>query len=415
MTCALLLKMVSLYLCFLEVACRDYPHPRHLCVKFPFNSTPHESYCDKCHCYVCESVAPCVHWGNGVLGIDHCHASEKFAFWKAQRKCAKISDKVLAFASKVQLTPTNQVHNEEPPADKLCFITGTGTGTGTPNGVQECGCHVSNNFQPYLVHCHLQSQSVGHIGEQVVSEGGLSPVNQVIWLPKNNPLMHNNESPAGKLCSVTNIGVPYGAQVSGCHPRNNFQPYLILYHLQRLGQAGAQFVPEGGLTPMNQGMSPYGAQISRRHPSNKFQRYLLQRPSVGQADTQFVPEGGLTPTNLLLLRRNNPLMHNEEPPASQFFSITSTGKPCGAQVSRYHLGNKFQPNLVHYISQRQSVDCAGTQFVSKVGLTPINQVLSFPSNNPLLHNEEPPVNQRCFTPGTGILSGAQEYGCHPGN
>ncbi|TKY74007.1 hypothetical protein E2542_SST02766 [Spatholobus suberectus] len=28
------------------IACRDYPHPRHLCVKFPFATTPHESYCE---------------------------------------------------------------------------------------------------------------------------------------------------------------------------------------------------------------------------------------------------------------------------------------------------------------------------------------------------------------------------------
>ncbi|KAH9288422.1 hypothetical protein KI387_032539, partial [Taxus chinensis] len=30
-----------------QVACRDFPHPRHLCVKFPFKNTPHEKYCDK--------------------------------------------------------------------------------------------------------------------------------------------------------------------------------------------------------------------------------------------------------------------------------------------------------------------------------------------------------------------------------
>ncbi|XP_048326263.1 RPM1 interacting protein 13 isoform X2 [Ziziphus jujuba] len=28
------------------VACRDYPHPRHLCQKFPFETTPHESCCE---------------------------------------------------------------------------------------------------------------------------------------------------------------------------------------------------------------------------------------------------------------------------------------------------------------------------------------------------------------------------------
>lgn len=29
-----------------QVACRDYPHSRHLCLKFPFNKTSHESHCD---------------------------------------------------------------------------------------------------------------------------------------------------------------------------------------------------------------------------------------------------------------------------------------------------------------------------------------------------------------------------------
>ncbi|KAG6707591.1 hypothetical protein I3843_06G035500 [Carya illinoinensis] len=27
-----------------QVACRDYPHSRHLCVNFPFDTTPHENY-----------------------------------------------------------------------------------------------------------------------------------------------------------------------------------------------------------------------------------------------------------------------------------------------------------------------------------------------------------------------------------
>ncbi|RWR87407.1 hypothetical protein CKAN_01634800 [Cinnamomum micranthum f. kanehirae] len=30
-----------------RVACRDYPHSRHLCAKFPFDKTPHESFCEQ--------------------------------------------------------------------------------------------------------------------------------------------------------------------------------------------------------------------------------------------------------------------------------------------------------------------------------------------------------------------------------
>ncbi|EOA12608.1 hypothetical protein CARUB_v10027358mg, partial [Capsella rubella] len=29
-----------------QVACRDYPHPRHLCLKFPFGSTSNATHCD---------------------------------------------------------------------------------------------------------------------------------------------------------------------------------------------------------------------------------------------------------------------------------------------------------------------------------------------------------------------------------
>lgn len=40
----------------------------------------------QCHCYVCDSLAPCVHWGTGVSTIDHCHATDKQETWKNQRK-----------------------------------------------------------------------------------------------------------------------------------------------------------------------------------------------------------------------------------------------------------------------------------------------------------------------------------------
>ncbi|KAB5569836.1 hypothetical protein DKX38_003629 [Salix brachista] len=73
-----------------QVACRDYPHPRHLCVEFPFGSTPHERHCHLCHCYVCDSIAPCVHWGTGFSTSDHCHATDKQELWKTQREFCRI-------------------------------------------------------------------------------------------------------------------------------------------------------------------------------------------------------------------------------------------------------------------------------------------------------------------------------------
>ncbi|KAG8370846.1 hypothetical protein BUALT_Bualt13G0025800 [Buddleja alternifolia] len=72
-----------------EVACRDFPHPRHLCAKHPFASTSHDLHCTQCHCYVCDSLAPCASWGTGFSGMDHCHATDKEERWKAERKHIK--------------------------------------------------------------------------------------------------------------------------------------------------------------------------------------------------------------------------------------------------------------------------------------------------------------------------------------
>ncbi|KAL6208868.1 hypothetical protein ACLB2K_019812 [Fragaria x ananassa] len=86
-----------------EIACRDYPHPRHLCAKFPFTSTPHEKHCNLCHCYVCDSLAPCVHWGMGTSHIGHCHATEKVDMWKVMRRNFKMGRSASMPAIKVSL------------------------------------------------------------------------------------------------------------------------------------------------------------------------------------------------------------------------------------------------------------------------------------------------------------------------
>ncbi|XXG90713.1 hypothetical protein AAC387_Pa12g2411 [Persea americana] len=72
-----------------QLACRDYPHPRHLCAKFPFSTTPHAKHCNLCHCYVCDSLAPCMYWGNGVSFADHCNSTDKEVVWRTQRQNCK--------------------------------------------------------------------------------------------------------------------------------------------------------------------------------------------------------------------------------------------------------------------------------------------------------------------------------------
>ncbi|KAM7496159.1 hypothetical protein LguiA_020573 [Lonicera macranthoides] len=90
-----------------QVACRDYPHPRYLCANFPFSSTPHKRHCDLCHCYICDSLAPCFHWGMGISFTDHCNATNKGASWKLLRKSWKNKDKApLSVTTSNQSSPT---------------------------------------------------------------------------------------------------------------------------------------------------------------------------------------------------------------------------------------------------------------------------------------------------------------------
>lgn len=68
-----------------QVACRDYPHARHLCSQFPFKSTQHRKHCLMCYCYVCDTLAPCLKWD------IHCQASDKEDKWKTLRSMCKVT------------------------------------------------------------------------------------------------------------------------------------------------------------------------------------------------------------------------------------------------------------------------------------------------------------------------------------
>lgn len=134
----------------------------------------------QCHCYVCDSIAPCVQWGNGISSIDHCHATDKDEYWKAQRNVAKTSHKALPFASKAGSIPTNQVpslpgnplmHNPGLPTRQSGSIPSTRIPYCVmPVRTQEAGCNPSNKSQSYAVSRHLLRQNVGHAGTQFISQ-----------------------------------------------------------------------------------------------------------------------------------------------------------------------------------------------------------------------------------------------------
>ncbi|KAF7070794.1 hypothetical protein CFC21_076257 [Triticum aestivum] len=72
-----------------QVACRDFPHSRHLCSNLPFGTTSHEKHCTMCYCFVCDVRAPCDYWGKGLSIDDHCHATDKETKWKTLRLASK--------------------------------------------------------------------------------------------------------------------------------------------------------------------------------------------------------------------------------------------------------------------------------------------------------------------------------------
>lgn len=112
-----------------QIACRDFPHSRHLCSNLPFSATSHVKHCImvsnrhfhalmfwgiqyvkhdrnatdtislmaccilvfqmQCHCFVCDAPAPCKYWGNSTSADDHCHATDKESKWTYMRQIFK--------------------------------------------------------------------------------------------------------------------------------------------------------------------------------------------------------------------------------------------------------------------------------------------------------------------------------------
>ncbi|KAJ3682410.1 hypothetical protein LUZ60_014983 [Juncus effusus] len=109
-----------------QVACRDFPHPRHLCANFPFSTTPHDQHCKMCHCYVCESPAPCEFWNNSastnLATISHCNATDKDPFFKKLRDVKKNSSKVPSLTSNPNF-PTNPFSRVTPPWQPIAHST----------------------------------------------------------------------------------------------------------------------------------------------------------------------------------------------------------------------------------------------------------------------------------------------------
>ncbi|KHN09395.1 uncharacterized protein LOC114406971 [Glycine soja] len=217
-----------------QIACRDYPHPRHLCVIFPYSSTPHEKHCYQCYCYVCDSVAPCPKWVTGLLGMDHCHATDESETWRTRRKIFKLG-KTAPLPSSTNYSTLSDVTNAQQnnilpfrvmsPYSMLPNQTSMSTATHT--------CSPVNSIP--------QNQSSSPITMRTCSSIHSSFQNQVSW-PNNVPSI------------ATNFTIPSGTN-RGRYPesgstlaRNRYQSQSIPQH--SLGNRAIQRVRQHGVSTL---------------------------------------------------------------------------------------------------------------------------------------------------------------------
>lgn len=164
----------------------------------------------QCHCYVCDSLAPCLNWGTGLSSIDHCHATDKLETWRTQRKSFKLGKNAKLATPKVsaaslsivppqvnQALPLNIIHLSPSPRQQIqvsrpaTLRPSSSSSFSTPNiisqgrSVQSGSVLNRNRLQPQPRLFHQQflgarnnivrrgkHHNVGNLGRQFVSSHG---------------------------------------------------------------------------------------------------------------------------------------------------------------------------------------------------------------------------------------------------
>ncbi|XP_051141690.1 uncharacterized protein LOC127258758 isoform X3 [Andrographis paniculata] len=211
-----------------EVACRDFPHARHLCAKFPFASTPHEVHCIQCHCYVCDSLAPCSHWGTGVSTFNHCHANDKEDYWISERKRIKQGGSVPPSA---KVTPTTQTSGENSLLEAMYEIPQVPDvpeyNTSMPNP-----CWSPIRIRP----CSSSAGAATAVNRARLNPSGHAPLPQSNMVSLQSHCMRNNSgsqsvqsfTPHAPLKRPGSSSFPNHRHVSGLRYHRN--PYTRRYH-----------------------------------------------------------------------------------------------------------------------------------------------------------------------------------------
>ncbi|XVF32304.1 hypothetical protein REPUB_Repub17cG0070600 [Reevesia pubescens] len=192
-----------------QIACRDFPHTRHDCAKFPFSSTLHEQHCELCHCFVCDTQAPCRYWGSGVSNTDHCHATNKEEMWKTLRKNFRLGRNVSLPVLKAPVTPHFTAvpqPNQAPLRDIIRLTSQNQVSRLTP--IRAAGNCIPQNFVPRPSIIRACSSSTRYGIPFNPSAGSRHVLNKNTMQPRSQKLLgvHHTVIQKDRGIKISNLG-----------------------------------------------------------------------------------------------------------------------------------------------------------------------------------------------------------------
>lgn len=152
----------------------------------------------QCHCYVCDSPAPCLKWGTGALSSDHCHAIRGTEPWEGQRKNFKLGLSSSIPASTnfgTSLRPGNLQPNEFVPPGVVNLSPNSVLPNQAPRSTAMCAAPSLNSIpqiqasRPTINHFHTTSLPYSSVQNQVSR-----PINTPIRTPTPSVAMPNGAS-----------------------------------------------------------------------------------------------------------------------------------------------------------------------------------------------------------------------------
>lgn len=300
---------------------------------------------------MCDSLAPCPHWGTGVNSIDHCHASDKDEYWRAERKHVKNSDKPVkkigkpatnictridSFFKSIQENPNSLPQNQgfNPVTIRPCNLSSS---FNSPNPMmgRVRGLPQPGNVAP---RCNPQSQLASvqsHPRNNNTAASRVALGNKTSHWRSNNPLplsqragiKRNGVVGASLMRSSTRLP-PFQAPVTNGHygsnqhlygtqPADSVMPRPELSSPHNMDARHANYLPSQpqiNSQPYSSCRSPdlipLQSQMPSQLPANPISLplppYVYSQPSVGKINslpapepyTKYVPDNHVPPQNV---------------------------------------------------------------------------------------------------------------------